>query len=406
MTILESIGWSRLVWDTNRLRRGTQRSFHASAQERAGAATTVTERAAQELAGLIDPHDIEGSLERAYAAYTAPETVAHKLRRVGIRNVEQYIRMNIWWAEEWLRPDSPYDVRTLNEEERDKANELLNHLGNARVFSRHTAETIANEADAVIICEAAALGRRYVITENMHEAIGIGQWTLEVQHEGLIDQDAVVVYADTAWREWCITHPGYACEAVATAFWPQNDNASALEVEQNMRRVIGTLQGETPSETPREKQPPLQGARLVEVAATAKRELERANDWPGWVERMRTTLPHKTRNADRRHPAHPANAGRDWSKPTQDQAKLQKLRKWKITTEDNATIIEELGHEGSYQTAKVFPLGSEQAVGEFLVEHDIEVDGLPDHGGRHETSGRFCAALTNAILEQQARRRG
>ena len=48
--------------------------------------------------------------------------------RFGIRNVPAYIRMNIWWAEEWLRPDSPYKVRTLNEEERNKANELLMHL--------------------------------------------------------------------------------------------------------------------------------------------------------------------------------------------------------------------------------------------------------------------------------------
>ena len=405
MMILESVAWSRLVWDTNRLRKGTQRAFHASAQERAGAATVVTERAAQELAGLIDPHDIGESLERAYAAYAAPETVAHRLHRVGIRNVEQYIRMNIWWAEEWLRPDSPYEVRTLNEDERDKANELLRHLGEARVFSKHTVETIANEPDAVIICEAAALGRRYVLTENMNEAIGVGQWTRQIQHDGLIDQDSVVIYADSALREWCVAHPGYACEAVATAFWPRNENAGALEVDRHMRRMIEILEDDTSSESRDNKTPPLQAARLVEVAAAAKRELDQTNDWAGWVEQMRTTLPHKTRNADERHPAHPANTRRDWSRPTQDQAKLRTLRRWRITTQDKATIIEELGHEGSYRTAKVFPQGSEQAVGEFLVEHDIKVNGLPPHGGRHETSGRFCAALTNAIFEQRARSR-
>ena len=141
MTNLEEIAWGRLVWDTNRLRKGTQRTFHASAQERAGTATVVTERAAAELAGLIDPHDIEGSLERAYAACAAPETIARSVVRFGIRNVPAYIRMNIWWAEEWLRPDSPYKVRTLNEEERNKANELLMHLAGSSVFKNRTAET-------------------------------------------------------------------------------------------------------------------------------------------------------------------------------------------------------------------------------------------------------------------------
>ena len=407
MTNLEEIAWGRLVWDTNRLRKGTQRTFHASAQERAGTATVVTERAAAELAGLIDPHDIEGSLERAYAACAAPETIARSVVRFGIRNVPAYIRMNIWWAEEWLRPDSPYKVRTLNEEERNKANELLMHLAGSGVFKNRTAETIGNEADAVIICEAAALGRRYVMTENMKEAIGIGQWTLEIQDAGLIDQDAVVLYADTALRDWCIAHRGYACEAIATAFWPRNANASALEVEQQTRRMIDPIEGQsqTGGNKDAKKQPPLEGAKLVEVAAAARRELAQANDWPGWVERMRRTLPHKTRNADRRHPAHPENANRDWSKRTEDQAESEHLLRWRISAKEDRTVVEELGHDGKYRVAKVFPKGAEQAVGDFLVEQDIEVAGLPRHGGRKETSGGFCTALTNAIHEERARTR-
>lgn len=407
MTSLEEVSWGRLVWDTNRLRKGTQRTFHASAQERAGAATLVTERAATELAGLIDPHDIKGSLERAYAACASPETVARNVMRFGIRNVPAYIRMNIWWAEEWLRPDSPYEVRTLNEEERNKANDLLRHLALSGVFRNRTEETIGNEPDAVIICEAAALGRRYVMTENMKEAIGIGQWTLEIQDAGLTDQDAVVLYADTALRDWCIAHRGYACEAIATAFWPRNANASALEVEQQTRRMIDPIEQQSGSTqtNERRKLPPLAGAKLVEVAAAARRELAQANDWRGWVERMRGTLPHKTRNADRRHPAHPENENRDWTKRTEDQTESEKLLRWRISAREDRTVIEELGHDGKYRVARVFPKGAEQAVGDFLVEQDIEVGGLPRHGGRKETSGGFCAALTNAIHEERARTR-
>ena len=110
----------------------------------------VTERAATELAGLIDPHDIKGSLERVYALTGEPEAAAPKVGRHGIRDVPGYIRMNIWWAEEWLRPDSPYEVRAPDAQERAKANELLSHLGGSHVFPNRTAKTIGTEADAVI----------------------------------------------------------------------------------------------------------------------------------------------------------------------------------------------------------------------------------------------------------------
>ena len=40
--------WTRLVWDTNRMRKPTQREFHTSAQERHSARTVLTETAASE----------------------------------------------------------------------------------------------------------------------------------------------------------------------------------------------------------------------------------------------------------------------------------------------------------------------------------------------------------------------
>ena len=400
MTRLEDISWARLVWDTNRLRKGAQRTFHASAQERAGAAIVVTERAATELAGLIDPHDIKGSLDRAYALTGDPEAVAPRLGRHGIRDLAGYIRINIWWAEEWLRPDSPYEVRALDGDERARANELLAHLGRSHVFPNRTAETIGAEADAVILCEAAALGRRYVMTENMTEAIAIGQWTREIREAGLIDQDAIVLRADEALRDWCVAHPGYACEAVATAFWPRNEDASALEVEARVRDMLGPLTGRRAN-----LEPPLEGARLVEVAAAAQRELAQANDWAGWVDDMRKTLPRKTRNADRRHPAHPDNTERSWSGPTEDQAMAEERQRWKLATGEHGTVIKELGPDGAYRAAKTFPAGAEQAVADFLVEQDIEVGGMPRHGGRRETSGGFSAAVVNEIREARARTR-
>lgn len=128
-----------------------------------------------------------------------------------------------------------------------------------------------------------------VVTRNMAEAIGIGQWTREVRQAGLIDQEEIVVYADEHLREWCIEHPGYACESAATAFWPEDETAHHLEVE--------------------------------------------------------------------------------------------------------------------HRTLRSFPRGAETALGEFLVEHDIELAGLPEHRGRREDAGGFVTALAAAVEAERARTR-
>lgn len=392
MTPLETVPWERLVWDTNRLRKGAQRQFHASAQERAGASTTVTERAARELAPFMTPHHLEEALERAYDAHRSPDTVAEDLARAGVRNPQVHLRMNIWWAEEWLRPDSPYNVRILSDDERARANELLWNLCRSDVFPGLTLETIDQHPDAVIICETAALRRRYVVTENMlRQAVGIGQWTRELQDAGLIDQREIILPADDSLRQWAVDHPGWACETVATAFWPERDNASAHEVEARVQELL----------------PVLGDANLVQVAAAAERELHRTNDWPGWVERMRNTLPHKTRRADRRHPANPANRDRDWSAPAPDLERTRTHRRWKIRVERERTVVTELQHDETYRRVRSFPRGAERALARYFIEHDIEIAGLPRHGGHSGTrgDGGFSSALAAAIEEERVRSR-
>lgn len=379
--------WTRLVWDTNRMRKPTQREFHTSAQERHQAPTVLTETAASELAGIIDPRNLQDSLAHAYESAGNPDALRPALAATGQRNIELYIQMNIWWAEEWLRADSPYEVRVLNPKEREHANELLEHLAHARVFPKLTAETARSHPDAIIICETAALGRHYVMTQNMEEAIGIGQWTRDVQKAGLIDQDEIVVYADEVLRTWCIDHPGYACESVATAFWPDDKNATDLAVEQRVQTMV----------------PKLREALLVEVANAAERELEQTNDWPRWVERMRATLPERTRAADRRHPTHPNNRTRDWTRPTQGLEEAMTALRWQVKAGPGTTVLSEYQGGGAYRTVRTFPLGAEQALGEFLVDHDIELEGLPPHRGRRENASEFMTALRQAVEAQRAR---
>lgn len=72
-------------------------------------------------------------VERAYDACASADTVAHELVARGARDA--HLRMNIWWAEEWLRPDSPFKVRVLSGDERERANELLAHLCESKVFA-------------------------------------------------------------------------------------------------------------------------------------------------------------------------------------------------------------------------------------------------------------------------------
>ena len=392
MSPLENISWERLLWDANRLRKPAQRAIHATAQERAGAATTVTEHAARDIAPFIEPRRLNESLERAYKAYQSPETVRDDLVRYQVRDVHRYLQLNIWWAEEWLRPDSPFNMRVLDEEEHARSVELLQHLAKSHVFPRLSPdlENVAQFPDAIIICEAAALGRRYLMTEDLlDETIGIQQWSREAHNAGLINDPQVVVLADEALRQWATDHPGFALETIATAFWPNNDNAQAHEVEQRVRTIV----------------PKLKGARLAQLGAAASRELALTNDWPTWVEQMRATLPHKTRNADKRHPTRPENADRDWSNPPTNQEEVRNLRRWAIKVEGDRTTINELQHNGRYRTVKTFPAGAEHAVAEYLIEHDIEISGLPKHRGNQSGSGDggFSAALGAAIDEERAR---
>ena len=395
MSPLENIPWERLVWDANRLIKPTQRGVHSTAQERAGAATTVTERSARDIAPSIDPANLQESLERAYDAYANPERITRSLAAKGVRghDVHRHLRTNIWWAEEWMRPDSPFAVRVLDDEERARALDILEHMARRHVFDGLSLDTAERFPDAMIIAEAGALGRRYVLTEDLlDEAIGIDQWSREAHNDGLLTEPDLVIPADTALRQWATDHPGFALETIATAFWPRHDDASAHDVEQRVRQVL----------------PNLTGARLGALGEAARRELQVTNDWPSVVERMRETLPHKTRTADRRHPTHPHNTNRDWSRPAPDFVDTISRRRWKIDVEDHATIVSEIQHTGRYRAIKTFPAGAELALAEYLIDHDIEVTGMPRHGGRYGHDGSaddagFTTALSAAISDERSR---
>ena len=95
----------------------TPEEFHAARQERAGTQIVLTERVAREVAPLIVPSRLEDSIERTRHAYSNPETIAGELAAAGVINPKLYMQMNLWWAQEWLRPDSPCRVRALTPSE-------------------------------------------------------------------------------------------------------------------------------------------------------------------------------------------------------------------------------------------------------------------------------------------------
>ena len=64
---------------------------------------------------------------------------------------------------------------------------------------------------------------------------------------------------------------------------------------------------------------------------------------------------------------------------------------------------EEIDHNARYVRVHAVPRGAERALAEYLIEHDIEVGGLPKHGGGTAGSGGFRAALEAAIDEERAR---
>ena len=381
-------GEARLTWNTDRLRKGMQRDFHVASQEHAGTSLVVTERAARELAPLIEPTNIEKSLEHLYRWAREPEKISINLDRYGIRDTKMYMRINIWWGEEWVRPDSPYEVRTLSDDERERSVRILDHLSRHDVFAV-SPENIGSVADAVIICETATLERRFVVTGNMQEAIDLQRWTRQAQQDGIIHQDQLVVHADEALRSWYADRPGEACEAVARAFWPDT-HAEPGEVEARLE----------------EMEMELWKAKLGQVGHTARQERRKVNNWSAWVERVRTTLPHRARAADRRHPANPDNRDRDWSRPTPDWTDVCQRSRWRIRVGKETVTVDRLRHDGKYETAHRSPNTATQAVVAFLVEHDIEVKGMPKHGGKSRPADGFSTAMDATVQKQLAKMRG
>ena len=67
----------------------------------------------------------KGSLQRAYQAARNPDTVTRNLQRHGIRDVPTYLKINIWWAEEWMRADSPFKLKVLDDDEHRRHLEIL-----------------------------------------------------------------------------------------------------------------------------------------------------------------------------------------------------------------------------------------------------------------------------------------
>lgn len=393
MSPLEDISWHRLVFDSNRLKRPAQRDFHTTAQERAGAPVVVTERIAQELAGLIDPHKVEESLEQAYEMICSPEACRDTLAKKGVKNAEYYVKANIWWAEEWLRPDSPYRLRTLSDPEREKTNTLLESLLEAEIFPGYNdLEEIYQLGDAVITCEAIALGRRYVITaDEKRYMTALRQWGKELHEKGKTEHPDIIVIAENAYNQWGIDHKGFACETVSTAFWPNDEEANPYRVEQRLHTMLD----------------PLRRAKLGGIAELAIVEFNQSNHWPEWVEAMRPTLPHKLRAARERHPAHPNNQRKDWTRPPEDQIETRRKYRWNIQVNRDETVLEEIDAAGKYRPYRTFPDGAERALALHLVDLDVAIDGMPNHNGNTDSyeAQNFVTTLTQAIKEERLKER-
>ena len=384
---MDKTSWT---WDTNQMRRGLSRKLFACIQEMAGEEVLLTEQVATELARLVNPRAPKEGLKRLYEGHEDPRSIEHLLvykedPRAGIRHM-------IWWAEEMARAEGIYRVGILDSRQEARYEGLMESFRISGTRRGLQPEEVARDADSIILCQAAAMGSTVLVTAN-HHSIDIAyanRWAAEREKQGEMEQDKVAMLAETLLGEWCEKDGDKVFLGMVAAAWPDSEEATATHVQPKMDQMLRVMEG------------------TRELAGAAVYSRHRFEDHPRpeeVVEEVRKVLPRKTRSADRRHPTHPGNTGRNWSTPADSVRDVVEIPRWRLSIEDGTFVMKEHRMGQTYQEVERIPAGQTRQIAQALMKRGIEVHGLPRHGGKDEGGG-FTAALGRAISEELTKERG
>ena len=276
--------------DTNRLLLPLQRRLHAAWCELRGETALTVPAAAWEMARELNFSSADRLAES--------RSILARHLHSGANDISSrdalHMRIQIWWADAWLSDDSPYDIRFLTPDERDKARLLLDSIDPA-CFPSIDFEAISIHRDAMIICEALACGGAVLLTSNMEsiDEVLVNRWVGEHQHEFDLATDTVVYPVDSTFmklmREPCEEQA--MLNAALGAYWPDNANARPQEVHDACKRGLDTLA--KPSSHLRKT-----AQHLLNVWRTDPNPVRH-------LESIRPELPVRTREWEQDHPTYP-----------------------------------------------------------------------------------------------------
>ena len=290
------------VVDTSELMRTTQRKLHAAWCELAGRPVLAPPSVARELAPLgADPTALDGrSAAEALLGSLGPNA--------GTRRIAE-LRIQAWWAEMWRAPESPYQIVSLDEEQEELTDRLLQAI-DRRCFPTTEPGDIEQHPDARIVCESVALGAKMLLTSNMRsiDRVEVNRWAVDNGARYGFKPEPVLYQADATFVGWTEDRAGLErwIQAGLLACWPEDDRAPARAViERTLAGIAAMTHGS--------------GGKLPEAGARLINGLEQHPDPVELVERTRRLFPSATIRTDRGHPTYP-HAGRPAEAPKKVEA--------------------------------------------------------------------------------------
>ena len=179
----------------------------------------------------------------------------------------------------------------LTREQREQAEEICQHI-DPGAFPRVRPEELADNPDTVLISEALVTGHAMLITGNMRsiEHNDVMHWAqANAQRFGIENprvlhvQDEIMpsIFSGPLGRE-------KLCEIAISSAWPGDEHTKYEEVEQALKGMLQACPGARLEDT---------GTKIEEFWRTTNRREE-------VVEHVRTKLPIRMLESERRHPAY------------------------------------------------------------------------------------------------------
>ena len=346
----------------------TQRQFHAAVQEIRGERVMTVPGAAQEMVPLMRPDEADRG--RRVIVEEIERRRQHGRGRRGADNVLN-AEAQLWWLDEWARPDGLYGVRDLNTQEIERYETLMDCVPPEGFTGTTDRESLRGLPDAQIVCETLAIDGMLLLTydPNTIRPKKLEPWTRALARAGWISHGKVIEEADDANERWIVETPEDMLLGTIVAAWPQETNAGPKQVRERIDELIKRLAG----------------AGLEKTGEGLKELVGRANNLPELIERTNTALPVQMRNAERRSPY------TSWS-GTEEQPRGSLFT---MTWTGAAMALRHRSLSGNVHQWGGWGKTQLAEMERFLSERNINVEGLP--APRSDGGSGFVGAMGEAI---------